>query len=198
MLLKCFYSKNRSLQSKLFSTFVRPILEFNSSIWSLYLTKDIIAIKRFQKYFAKNLKALGNKTYKERLAILNLNKTYKERLAILNLNKTYKERLAILNLNKTYKERLAILNLPSQECRRVFIDLVFLYKIMHDLSDNKLQQLFPHTVLRTPILLRRHSHQFDIPKPSSDLLKSSFHYRALPYKAKRVDKKLKIINFLFF
>ena len=37
--------------------------------------------------------------------------------------------------NKTYKERLAILNLPSLECCRVFIDLVFLYKIMHGLSD---------------------------------------------------------------
>ena len=192
MLLKCFYSKDRSLQCKLFITFVRPILEFNSSIWSPHLVKDITAIERVQKYFTKNLKGLGNKTYKERLAIFNLNKTYKEHLAILNLNKTYKEHLAILNLNKTYeerlaifnlnktcKERLAILNLPSFKCRRVFIDLVSLYKIIHGLSDNKLQQLFSHTVLRTPMLLRRHPHQLDLSKPRSDLLKFSFRYRAV-------------------
>ena len=119
MLLKCFYSKDRSLQCKLFTTFVQPILEFNSSIWSPHLVKDIIAIEQVQKYFTKNLKGLSN---------------------------------------KTYKERLAILNLPSLESHRVFIDLVFLYKIMHGLSDNKLQQLFPHTVFRTPMLLRRHPH----------------------------------------
>ena len=135
MLLKCFYSKDRSLQCKLFATYVRPILEFNFSIWSPHLAKDIIAIERVQKYFTKNLKGLGN---------------------------------------KTFEERLAILNLPSLECRRFFIDLVSLYKIMHCLSDYKLQQLFPHTVLRTPMLLRRHPHQLDLPKPRSDLLEFSF------------------------
>ena len=50
---------------------------------------------------------------------------------------------------------------------------------MHGLSDNKLQQLFPHTVLRTSMLLRRHPHQLDLPKPRSDLLKFSFCYKAV-------------------
>ena len=45
-------------------------------------------------------------------------------------------------------------------------------------SDNKIQQIFPHTVLRTPMLLRRHPHQLDLPKPRSDL-KFSFRYRAV-------------------
>ena len=74
---------------------------------------------------------------------------------------------------------MAILNLPFLEYRRVCIDIVFLCKIMHGLSDNKLQQLFPHTVLRTLKLLRRHPHQLDLPKPRSDLLKFSFRYRAV-------------------
>ena len=59
MLFKCFYSKDRSLQCKLFTTFVLPILEYNSSIWSPHLVKDIIAIERVQKYFTKNLKGPG-------------------------------------------------------------------------------------------------------------------------------------------
>ena len=50
---------------------------------------------------------------------------------------------------------------------------------MLGLSDNKLQQLFPHTVLRTPMLLCRHPHQLDSPKPRSDILKFSFRYRAV-------------------
>jgi hypothetical protein len=61
MLLKCFYSNDRSLQCKLFTTFVRPILEYNSPIWSPHHAKDIFAIERVQKYFTKNLKGLRNK-----------------------------------------------------------------------------------------------------------------------------------------
>ena len=52
---------------------------------------------------------------------------------------------------------------------------------MHGLPDNKLQQLFPHTVLITPMLLRRHPHQLDLPKTRSDLLKFSFLYKALNF-----------------
>ena len=50
---------------------------------------------------------------------------------------------------------------------------------MHGLSENKLQHLFPHTDLRTPMLLRRHPHQLDLPKPCSALLKFSLRYRAV-------------------
>ena len=50
---------------------------------------------------------------------------------------------------------------------------------MHGLSGHKFQQLFPHTVRRTPMLLRRDPHQLDLPKPRSDLLKFSFRCRAI-------------------
>ena len=72
LLLKCFYSNDRTLQCKLFSTFVRPLLEYNSPIWSPHFSKDILALEKVQKYFTKNLKGLKNKSYKERLAILNI------------------------------------------------------------------------------------------------------------------------------
>ncbi len=140
MLLKCFYSNDRSLQCKLFSIFVKPILEYNSPIWSPHLTKDIFAIERVQKYFTKNLKGLHN---------------------------------------KTYKERLSLLNLPTLECQRAFNDLVFLYKIIHELSDAKLKTLFPPVTLNTDISLRRHPFQLYLPKPRSDLLKFSFRYRTV-------------------
>ena len=72
MILKCFYSKDRSLLCKLFCTFVRPVLEYNSLIWSPHYIKDIKTIEKVQKYFTKNLKGLHNKSYNERLSILNL------------------------------------------------------------------------------------------------------------------------------
>ena len=37
--------------------------------------------------------------------------------------------------DKPYKERLSILKFPTLECRRAYNDLIFLYKIIHELSD---------------------------------------------------------------
>ena len=64
MVLKCFYSKDCSPQCKLFSIIVRPILEFNSSIWSPHLAQDIIAIERVQKYLQKTWRAWATKHIK--------------------------------------------------------------------------------------------------------------------------------------
>ena len=65
MLLKCFHTKDRSLQCKLFSVFVLPILLYNSPIWSPHFVKDIVVIERVQKYFTKNLKGLRDKPSKK-------------------------------------------------------------------------------------------------------------------------------------
>lgn len=70
MLLRCFYTRDCDLQIKLFNTFVRPILEYNSPIWSPHLTKDITVIERVQKYFTKNLRGLKIIPYLQRLAVL--------------------------------------------------------------------------------------------------------------------------------
>ena len=53
MFLKFFYVKDRFLQCKLFSTFVRLILKYNSFIWSPHHAKDIIAIERVQNILQK-------------------------------------------------------------------------------------------------------------------------------------------------
>ena len=70
LLLKCFYSRDRNQQIDLFNIFVRPVLEFNSPIWSPHLEKDIKAIERVQKYFTKNLLCLKSLSYHERLCVL--------------------------------------------------------------------------------------------------------------------------------
>jgi exonuclease III len=70
MLLKCFHTRDYDLQIKLFNTFVRPVLEYNSPVWSPHLVKDIAIIERVQKYFTKNLRGLRKIPYLQRLTIL--------------------------------------------------------------------------------------------------------------------------------
>ena len=52
--------------------YVRPILEYNSVVWSPSLKKDIDLIEKVQRRFTKRLFGLKDLTYKERLVRLNL------------------------------------------------------------------------------------------------------------------------------
>jgi len=55
-----------------FLVYVRPLLEFNSPIWSPHYKHDIELIERVQHRFAKRLPGYSNLTYKDRLALPNL------------------------------------------------------------------------------------------------------------------------------
>ena len=81
--------------------------------------------------------------------------------------------------HKPYKERLAKLNLLTLDCSRSFNDLVFLYKFVHDLSDNKLQSLFSPADRLNTTILRRRPYQLYLLKPRFDLFKFSFRYRVI-------------------
>jgi len=52
--------------------YVRPILEYNSVVWSPSLKKDIDLIEKVQRRFTKRPFGLKDLTYKERLVRLNL------------------------------------------------------------------------------------------------------------------------------
>jgi len=53
-----------------FLTYVRPLLEYNSVVWSLCYKQDIEAIERVQRRFSKRLPGLKNLSYEERLKYL--------------------------------------------------------------------------------------------------------------------------------
>ena len=55
-----------------FKTYVRPILEYNSSIWSPSLKKDILTIESVQRRFTKRLPGVSNMSYHARLNLLKL------------------------------------------------------------------------------------------------------------------------------
>ena len=82
-MVKCFSSRDSSITSILlraFCTFVRPLLEFSSIIWSPYYTKDINKIESVQRSFTKAIGKLHFRSYKERLLSLNVDSLQYRRL----------------------------------------------------------------------------------------------------------------------
>ena len=71
-ILKCFSSRDSSLLLRAFCTFVRPLLEFSSIIWSPYYKKNINKLESVQRSFTKAIDKLHSCSYKERLLNLNL------------------------------------------------------------------------------------------------------------------------------
>ena len=94
-ILRCFVSGNVTLLVRAFVVDVRPVLEYNSIIWSPHLKQEIMMIEKVQRRFTKRLR--GCKAL-------------------------------------TYTDRLAKLGLPSLELRRLYLDLIYCYKIVFGLT----------------------------------------------------------------
>jgi len=55
-----------------FLVYVRPIVEYNSIIWSPSTARDTDAVESVQRRFTKRLPTLKNLSYRERLKFLNI------------------------------------------------------------------------------------------------------------------------------
>ena len=71
-ILRSFVSRDISLLIRAYLVYVRPIVEYNSVIWSPYLKQDIEAIERVQRRFTKRLPGFNQLSYSERLSHLQL------------------------------------------------------------------------------------------------------------------------------
>ena len=74
-ILKSFRTKNIWTFIKLFKTYIRPKVEYNSPIWSPFLSKDINQIEQIQRHFTKIACCKCNipfSSYQDRLQKLNL------------------------------------------------------------------------------------------------------------------------------
>ena len=67
-------SRNSGLLLRAFITYVRPLLEYNSIIWSPYLRRDIDLLEQVQRRFTKRLQGLHHYSYEQRLQLLHLQK----------------------------------------------------------------------------------------------------------------------------
>ena len=72
LILRSFTSRDTNSLVRAFKVYVRPILEYNSQVWSPIAMKDIMAIEKVQKRFTKKIPGCKNLTYHQRLNKLNL------------------------------------------------------------------------------------------------------------------------------
>jgi len=97
-ILRCFVSGNTSLLVRAFLVYVRPVLEYNSVVWSPHLIQDITRIEKVQRHFTKRLRGLRNLSYAERLTKLGLPSLELRRLQ-LDLIYCYKIVFGLVKLN---------------------------------------------------------------------------------------------------
>ena len=98
---------------KAFKVYVRPILEYCSSVWSPHFIKDIELIEAVQRRFTKRLRGLWKVPYNERLKTVKLDRLDVRRLR-LDLIMTFKIMFGLTSLNPDQFFRLA----PGAVCTR--------------------------------------------------------------------------------
>ena len=71
-LFRGFSTREPNILLKAYKTYIRPIFDYASNVWSPYYLKYINAIERVQRNFTKRIPSLSNLSYAERLAMLDL------------------------------------------------------------------------------------------------------------------------------
>jgi len=72
LIFRAFTSRNTEMLVKTYIVYVRPLLEYNTCVWSPFLVSDIMRIEKVQRYFTRRLFVRENLTYEERLDLLGL------------------------------------------------------------------------------------------------------------------------------
>jgi hypothetical protein len=86
---RSFLSKDKTILTRAFTTYVRPLLEYASPVWSPCHLTLISAIESVQRNFTKRLSGLQNLNYSERLKLLTL-KSLEHRRLIIDLQTCHK------------------------------------------------------------------------------------------------------------
>lgn len=128
---RCFTSGNLKLLVRAFKTYIRPIVEYASPVWSPYHIVDIELVESVQRRYTKYLKGMKNLTYPERLHALGLESLELRRLRS-DLSLTFMIVRGHLNLDLSSFFRLRndgrtrghpfklVVNMTYRECRRQF------------------------------------------------------------------------------
>jgi len=137
---------------KAFVTYIRPILEYNSILWSPNLVYLIDLIESVQHKFTKRINSLVSVPYSNQLNLL-----------------------IYLLLNRTRSTEYS--NLQPSELRRLHLELTNYYKMLNSLSLLTATDFF---VIYSPISSTR-SNMPSLLRPlhTSSKLSSSFFYRSV-------------------
>jgi len=129
LILKAFNSRDRSLMVKAYCTYVRPMLEYCSPVWSPHTICQINRIEKVQRFFTKRIAGLWSVSYDKRLTILKLHSLEYRRM-INDLVLCYK----ILN-GKVDTDLSNVFKLNSNSCTRGHA--FKLYKLQCNLDSTK-------------------------------------------------------------
>lgn len=80
LLLRAFISKDTSFLVLAFKTYVLPLLDYCSQVWSPHLLKDVLYVESVQRLFTKRLPGLKDFSYFQRLTALGLCSLERRRL----------------------------------------------------------------------------------------------------------------------
>ena len=131
MIKRCFVSKDRETLFWAFCVFVRPILEYASPVWSPHLIKDVDHVESVQRSFTKYLPGLSNKSYSERLKMLNgVSLEFRRLISDLSLTFSLLRGLCDLDYNIFFTLRLdsrtrghplkLVVPCAKRDCRKFF------------------------------------------------------------------------------
>ena len=96
LIFKAFENRSQKFLFKLFQVYVRPKLEYASTVWNPYFITDIDRVEKVQRRFTKRIPNL---------------------------------------FDLDYDQRLKNLSAHSLQIRRLIIDLIFLFKILNNLTE---------------------------------------------------------------
>ena len=121
VLFKGFVSRDINVLRQAYITFIRPILEYASNVWSPYKLKYIRSIEKIQRHFTRRIPELHDLPYSERLAKINL-ETLELRRLKADLIMYYKilHKLTPLTVEDYFTE--AVHNRPTRSSGRTLLD----------------------------------------------------------------------------
>ncbi len=111
LIYKCFYTRRPEFLTQMFKVFVRPKLEYASSVWNPSYLKDIDLIEQVQRRFTKRIPGMSHVPYTQRLEHLELESLELRRIHI-DLHYVYK----LLNqlVDSSYQQFFETTNLATR------------------------------------------------------------------------------------
>jgi hypothetical protein len=117
--LNTFVTRDPTTMITLFTSLIRPILEYNCEIWNPYKIKDIIQLEQIQRTFTHRISGMQDRNYWERLEILGISSLQRrrEKIIIINIWKIKNDKIPN-SINLKFKDHLR-----SQKCKAVLPSL---------------------------------------------------------------------------
>ena len=100
LIFRGFASRCHTLLKRAYITYVRPLLEYCTPVWSPYLISDIRRVENVQRYFTRRLFPMANRpAYQDRLKLLGIESLEMRRLKC-DLKMYYQIMHGLVNLDR--------------------------------------------------------------------------------------------------